>query len=156
MVDKLSIKEEMKAIDTKNRNWYDSLTADEKKKVSPWVLMRYVSNVKNDAVSDIEEHYLEWTNELVNVNFNALSKHPQLQVQLMQVVGLGKSQFHVWQAPGKKGGTDSKIHQIFLDLYKHLNFDEVNLLISQYTKDELADILEQNGYKPKDIKKILK
>ena len=29
---KLTIKEEMRAIDTKDRAWYDSLTDDEKKK----------------------------------------------------------------------------------------------------------------------------
>ena len=64
---KLTIKNEMSAIDTKNRTWYNSPTDDEKKKVGIWVLMRYCSSVKNN-VKDIEEHYLEFTNEIVNVH----------------------------------------------------------------------------------------
>lgn len=146
----------MKTIDTKDRSWYQSLTDEEQKKVSPWVLMRYTSAVQQDRNPAFEEHYLEWTNELVNVNFNALTKHKELQIQLMQAVGIGTSQYHPWIPPGKKSGNDSKLHQILLDIYKHLNFDEVDILIQQQTKAELEDLLEQHGHKPKDIKKILK
>ena len=85
---KLTIKNEMSAIDTKNRTWYNSPTDDEKKKVGIWVLMRYCSSVKNN-VTDIEEHYLEFTNEIVNVHFNTL-RHPELQFKLMQAIGIGK------------------------------------------------------------------
>ena len=73
---KLTIKNEMSAIDTKNRTWYGTLTDDEKKKVGIWVLMRYLSSVKNN-VKDIEEHYMEFTNEIVNVHFNTLRHHPE-------------------------------------------------------------------------------
>jgi hypothetical protein len=152
---KLTIKEEMRAIDTKNRSWYDSLTDDEKKKLSPWVLMRYTSNVKHD-ISDFEEHYLEWTNELVNVHFNTLRHHSELQFKLMQTVGLGKIMFHPWIAPGKKGGDSTKAHQTLGEIYKHLNGDEIDILVNQHSKEELTDLLEQYGYKPADIKKILK
>ena len=69
---KLTIKNEMSAIDTKNRTWYGSPTDDEKKKVGIWVLMRYPSSVKNN-VKDIEEHYMEFTNEIVNVHFNHIT-----------------------------------------------------------------------------------
>ena len=40
---KLDIKNEMKAIDTKDRKWYNSLTDEEKSKLSLWPLMRYTS-----------------------------------------------------------------------------------------------------------------
>ena len=78
---KLNIKEEMRAIDAKDRRWYDSLTEEEKSKLGIWLLMRYTSNAGEKM---FQEHYLEWTNEVVNVHFNKLRKHPQLQWQLLQ------------------------------------------------------------------------
>lgn len=151
---KLTIKEEMRAIDTKDRGWYDSLTAEERKKLGIWVLMRYASSCKHD-IKEIEEHYLEMTNELVNVHHNVLRHHPQLQFQLMQALGLGKSMFHPWLQPGKRG-TESKLHKVFSDAYPQLNQDELDIFIAQHTKDDLIDLMEQLGYEKKDIKKILK
>ena len=45
MSNKLDIKNELKAISTRDRNWYKSLTEEEKKKYDKqmWVQMRWVS-----------------------------------------------------------------------------------------------------------------
>lgn len=150
----ISIKNEMLAIDTKDRGWWDRLTDDERKKVGPWILMRYTSACKNSN-QQFEEHYLEWTNELVNVNFNSLSHHPQLQIQLMQALGLGMSMYHPWIAPGKKGKSN-KLHQTFQKIYRHMNDDEIDIMINMYDKDELTELLEQHGIDKKEIKKLLK
>ena len=69
---KLNIKEEMRSIDTKDRGWYDSLTEEEKKKLGIWLLMRYTSSAGSKMFA---EHYLEWTNEVVNVHFNKLRQN---------------------------------------------------------------------------------
>jgi len=137
----LSIKAEMSAIDKKNRNWYNDLTADEKKKVSPWMLMRYASSVKHDVI-DFEEHYLEWTNELVNVHFNTLRHHPELQIQLLQVVGIGSNQFHPWIAPGKRGKSD-KMVELVATKYPYLNDDEINIYLNTLTVKQAKDLKEQ-------------
>lgn len=151
---KLTIKEEMRAVDVKDRGWYDSLTDEERKKLGIWVLMRYASSCKHD-LADFEEHYLEWTNELVNVHHNTLRHHPQLQFQLLQAVGLGKAMFHPWIAPGKKG-TESKLFKVFRELYPQYNDDELELFIVQHTEHEVSEMLEELGYDKKEIKKILK
>jgi hypothetical protein len=150
----ISIKNEMLAIDTKDRGWWNRLTDEERKKVGPWILMRYTSACKNNN-RQFEEHYLEWTNELVNVHFNSLSHHPQLQIQLMQAIGLGISMYHPWIAPGKKG-TSNKLHQTFQKIYRHLNDDELDIMINMHDKDELTELLEQHGIDKKEIKKLLK
>ena len=137
----LSIKAEMSAIDKKNRNWYNDLTDDEKKKVSPWMLMRYASSVKHDVI-DFEEHYLEWTNELVNVHFNTLRHHPELQIQLLQVVGIGSNQFHPWIAPGKRGKSD-KMVELVATKYPYLNDDEINIYLNTLTVKQVKDLKEQ-------------
>ena len=151
---KLTIKEEMRAIDTKDRAWYDSLTDDEKKKVGLWVLMRYTSSTKHD-IKDIEEHYLLYTNELVNVHFNTLRHHPQLQFQLLQALGLGKQMYHPWIAPGKKG-TETKLFKFLKQHYDNYNDDELEMYISHHDKDELQELLQDFGLEKKEIKALLK
>ncbi|MDA9302719.1 hypothetical protein N8072_00925 [bacterium] len=147
----LSIKTEMSAIDTKNRAWYNSLTDEEKKKVSPWMLMRYASSVKHD-ITEFEEHYLEWTNELVNVHFNTLRHHPELQMQLLQVVGIGKNQFHPWLAPGKRGKSD-KMVELVAGKYPHLNDDEINIYLNTLTTKQTKDLQEDLSEKKKRNRK---
>ena len=44
----LDIKRELAAVDTRNYNFYDSLSDEEKKSFSPFVLMRYTSNVNEN------------------------------------------------------------------------------------------------------------
>lgn len=149
---KLTIKEEMRAIDTKDRDWYDSLTEEEKKKLGIWLLMRYTSNANDRALT---EHFLEWTNEVVNVHFNKLRKHPQLQFQLLQVVGLGRTTFHPWIAPGK-AAKKNKIAQWVAENYTHLNDDEIEIFLSEHTTGSLTELMEEYGLDKKSIKEILK
>ena len=149
---KLNIKEEMRAIDAKDRAWWDSLTEEEKKKIGIWLLMRYTSNAGDKQFT---EHYLDWTNEVVNVHFNKLRKHPQLQFQLMQLVGLGKSTFHPWIPPGK-GIKKNKIQNWVIENYNHLNDDEVEIFISTKTKEEFIELFEEYGMTKKQIKELTK
>jgi len=149
---KLTIKEEMRAIDTKDRAWYASLTEEEKKKLSPWLLMRYTSNSSDKMFT---EHFLEWTNEVVNVHFNKLRKHTQLQFQLLQLVGLGKSVFHPWIQPGK-AQKKNKLQAWIVENYKHLNDDEIDILIRDTSKDEWKNIFFEYGMDDKQIKELLK
>lgn len=149
---KLNIKEEMRAIDAKDRGWYDSLTAEEKKKLSPWLLMRYTSNASDGMFT---EHYLEWTNEVVNVYFNALRKHPQLQWQLLQLVGLGKPTFHPWIQPGK-AQKKNKLATWVSENYPSFNDDEIDIFVSQRSKPEWTELFEEYGMDKKQIKELLK
>lgn len=149
---KLNIKEEMRAIDAKDRRWYDSLTEEEKSKLGIWLLMRYTSNAGEKM---FQEHYLEWTNEVVNVHFNKLRKHPQLQWQLLQLVGLGKPTYHPWIAPGK-AGKKNKLQKWVEENYPHLNDDEVDIFISVRSKEDFIELFEEYGLDKKQIKDILK
>ena len=45
---KLDIKRELRAVDTKDYNFYNNLTDEERKAFSPYILMRYTSNVQGD------------------------------------------------------------------------------------------------------------
>lgn len=139
----------MRSIDQKDRAWYDSLTEEEKKKLGLWLLMRYTSNAQHSYA----EHYLEWTNEAVNVHFNAIRKHPQLQYQLLQLVGVGTTVFHPWIAPGK-AGKKNKLQNWFAEQYPHLNDDELDIMLSS-SKDDIKALLLEYGLKDKEIKDLI-
>ena len=153
MSNKLTIKEEMRAIDQRDVGWWDTLTEEEQKKISPWLLMRYTSacDTNHDAIRD---HYLTMTNELVNVQFNTLRHHVQLQHRLMQVVGIGKSQYHPWIAPGKRQ-KKNKVAEWLLTLYPGINDDELDILLESH-KDELKSLAQSAGMTDKDIKALFK
>lgn len=153
-----TIKQEMAAIDRRNFDWYENLSDDERKSLSMWVLMRYCSSTSSN-ISDINEHYLTMTNELVNVNFNDLRHHPELQMRLMQCVGIGSDQFHPWINPmkrkkSKKG--NAKLESFLLELYPTLKDDEMSLLIETLGDDKIRDMLEDAGIEKKKIREYIK
>jgi len=153
MVDKLSIASEMRAIDTKDRNWYKTLTDEERVKYDKqlWIQQRWASSVQGgNAVQ-----YLILVNDYSNVNFNLLAKHPELQLQSLQIAGVGKTQKHDWMPPGKKG-KKNKLAEWLITQYPEYNDDEIALIAQNIDKKELKDIMEQQGMKPKEIKELLK
>lgn len=101
MAAKLDIKRELKAVDTRDYDFYDNLSDEEKKAFSPYILMRYTSNVQGSA--DLQEWFLETTNEYVNKNHWTLSKnHKSLLWKLFAATGVGQTMYHPYLAAGKK------------------------------------------------------
>ena len=80
---------------------------------------------------------------------------PELQFKLLQLVGLGKSTYHPWIAPGKRG-KKNKIQEWVIKNYSHLNDDEVDIFISSRTKDDFISLFEEYGMTKKEIKELLK
>ncbi len=155
-MNKLSIKEEMRAIDQRDRGWWDSLTEEEQKKIGIWILMRYTSAVESKN-PDIEYHYLALTNELVNKHYNILRHEPQLQHKLLQCIGLGTSQFHPWIPPSKqKKGKQGKLLKWLQELYPTYNDDELELLINANDVQNFKDLAEEMGMDKKQIKELFK
>jgi hypothetical protein len=101
MSDKLTIANEMKMFDRKVRSFYDDLTAEEKKKFSNYLMIRWGSAVEGSR--ELQEFYVIATNERLNKHFFNVSKHPKLQWLMATSVSpdLG-SQRHPWIAPKKK------------------------------------------------------
>ena len=64
----LDINRVLSAIDYKNYDFYSSLNEKELKEFSPYVLMSFSSN-RSHNLPDVEEWYVENTNEFVNKNY---------------------------------------------------------------------------------------
>lgn len=153
-MDKLSINNEMTQFDRKNREFYDDLNTEEKKKFSTYLMLRYGASVEGNA--DLQEWYLRATNERMNMHFFDLGKHPKLQWLLATTVSPGMGvQRHYWQGAKKKEGSNSKAVKFVTQLYPHMKQDEVELLASINTTKELKELAKQSGWTDQDIKKAL-
>lgn len=147
---KLDIKRELKAVDTRDYNFYENLTDEEKKAFSPYILMRYTSNVQGDQ--ELQEWFIETTNEYVNKHHWTLSKnHKPLLWKLFAGTGVGQSMYHPYLAAGKKTKVD-KIEKLLAELYPAAKLDDIKLLAKLMTKEEKSKLLDNMGFDKKQKK----
>lgn len=150
MSDKLSIQNEMRAFDSKQREFYDELTDEERKKFSTYLMMKYGANVEGSR--DLQEWYLRAHNERVNQNFFDLGRHPKLQWLTCTTVspGLG-NQRHYWLA-AKKKESNSRAIKFLEQQFPHLSATELELLAEINSREQLRDMARGLGWDEKRIK----
>lgn len=136
------------ALDYGDADFYSKLDKDQKVEFSPWMAMRWSSS----SVSN-PEYCLVMTNELVNVHFSNLNKHPELQWKLLSLCAPGTKQQRKWQPPGKKL-KKSKIQAFLAELYPHMKLADLELLEQLNTKKDLKVLAEDYGYTKEEVKKI--
>ena len=144
MSDKLNIANEMRMFDRKVRTFYEDLTAEEKKKFSNYLMIRWGSSVEGSR--ELQEFYLIATNERLNKHFFDLSKHPKLQWLLATTVSpdMGTPR-HQWIAPKKKEAGASATKKQLAELFPTYKADEIALLAQITTKKELDQYVRDHG-----------
>jgi len=146
----LDIKRELAGVDLRNYNFYDKLTDEEKKSFSPYILMRYVSNVEGDQ--ELQEWFLEMTNELVNKDHWILSKnHKALLWKLFASCGGGIKVYH----PYLKAGTKEKavkIEKLLAEIYPAMKLEDIKLMASMMTKTDKNELFDKMGFDKKQRK----
>ena len=156
MSDKLSIANEMAHFDYKNRTFYDELSDEERKKFSPFLMIRWGAAVEGNA--DLQAYYLVSVNERLNKHFFDINtaKHKKLQWLLATTVspGMGK-QYHKWLAAKKKESANNKSEKFIAQLYPNLKNDEIKLLAEINSKDNLKKLARDLGWSDAEIKKEL-
>ena len=145
-MDKLSISNEMAQFDSKNREFFDELTDEERKKFSPFLMIRYGSSVSGSR--DLQEFYLIATNERLNKKFFAVNtaQHKKLQWLMATTVSPGLGNFrHNWIAPRKKEPGAGSMRKQLMELFPHLKDDEIDLLSQITNKKEIDAHLRELG-----------
>jgi hypothetical protein len=146
----------MEQFDNKNRAFYDELTDEEKKKFSPFLMIRWGADVQGS--SDLQAYYLMSVNERLNKNFFDISttQHKKFQWLMATSVspGMGK-QYHKWLAAKKKDSANNKAEKFLAELYPELRYDEIKLLARINSKDDLKQLAKQHGWDDKRIKSDL-
>ena len=143
-MDKLSIANEMTQFDRKNREFYNELTDEERKRFSNYLMIRWGSAVQGSR--ELQEFYVIATNQRLNKRFFDINRHPRLQWLMSTTVspGLG-TQRHPWIAPRKKESGTSGIRKQLAELYPHLKDDEVELMSRINTKKDIDTYLKASG-----------
>lgn len=149
MAAKLDIKRELQAVNSKNYDFYDSLTDEEKKAFAPFILMRYVSNPRN---RDAQEWCVERANEFVNKNHWLLSKnHKTLLWKLYAGMGLGMNLDYQYLAAGKKEKAN-KIEKLLAELYPAMKMGEIKILASFMDEQDKKELFDKMGFDDKKRK----
>lgn len=144
MTDKLHIHNEMQQLDRKNRDFYDSLTDEERKKFSTYLMIRWSSTVQ--ASREVQEYYVQSCNHYLNKNFFAVGKHPKLQWLMASAVSPGLGTYnHSWikQKTKEKGGNEIK--KTLMELYPNMKMSDIETLSLMVDKKELKEHLHQLG-----------
>ena len=142
--DKLNIANEMKQFDLKNRNFYDELTPEERKKFSNYLMIRWGSSVQGSR--ELQEYYVQSCNHYFNKNFFAINRHPKLQWLCATAVspGMGVHR-HQWISTKKKQAVTGTVIKQLAELYPDMRDDELDLLAKITTKQELDDHVQAHG-----------
>lgn len=153
---KVELNRVLAALDKKEYDFYDSLTDDEKKSLSLFILNRFSSLVSEGPI-DLQAWYLLATNENVNKYYFDLYKHPKLTWLLLTTVSpqLGK-QRRKWVAVKKtEKSTSSKTVKLLERVYPNAKSDEIRLLERLYTKADIERIISEHGFTEKESKEYL-
>ena len=138
MSEKLTIANEMRQFDRKNRNFYNELTDEEKKKFSTYLMIRWGSAVEGSR--ELQEFYVIACNERLNKHFFSVSKHPKLQWLMATTVSpnMGTPR-HSWIAPKKKEAGLSAKRRALVAMYPHYKDDEIDVMCEITTQKEIDE-----------------
>ena len=141
---------ELAAMDYRDKNFYTNLNDEQRKAISLWVLMRWMSSSRGDA-----EQHLTLVNDVVNVDFSVISKHPELQWKLLALCGTSKQQYRDWVPPGKKS-KKNKVEEALLQFYPLMKDADLELLQQINTQEDFEEFFKANALDDKTIKEIFK
>jgi hypothetical protein len=150
---KLSIASEMLALDNKDREFYDSLSDDEKKKFSTFLMIRYGATVTGDAM--LQAYYLQATNQRLNKHYFDIKKqHDKLNWLAVTTIspGMGKMN-HTWLAAPKKKSANNKITKFLSSLYPSMKTEDIELLAELNSTADIKALAKDMGMTPEQIKK---
>ena len=134
----------MAQFDRKNRDFYDSLDTDERKKFSNYLMIRWGSSVQGSR--ELQEFYVISTNERLNKHFFTVNKHPKLQWLMATSVSPGMGTFkHQWISPKKKEAGSNEVKKTLMKLHPNMKMSDVELLASMTTSKELRELIKDYG-----------
>jgi DNA primase len=132
----------LKAVDFRNKDYWDRIDDHEKSLYSPYMIMRYASSVSGEKF--YQEHYVEMINECVNKHlFTLSSKHKKLCWILTAMCGGLKQQFHPWIKPMKR--VPNKSLKQLQKIYPSAKETDLETLDKVITDRELEELLEAHG-----------
>lgn len=150
MSDKLNINNEMAQLDLKNRDFYDSLTDEERKKFSTFLMIRWSSSPR--ATKEVEAYYVQSCNHYLNKHFFTINRHPKLQWLCATAVspGIGTFRHDYVKYTRKKDSADSKLKKALMAMYPTMKSADIDTLASMTTLKDIREHERELGIDNKD------
>ena len=134
----------MSQLDRKNRDFYDELTDEERKKFSLYLMIRWCSTV--DADADTQEYYVQAANHYLNKHFFAINRHPRLQWLCATACSPGIGAFdHHYIKFKKKDASNNEIKKILMELMPQAKISDIETLSKIIDKKDLKQHLVEMG-----------
>ena len=142
----------LRAIDTKDRDFYKNLDDEMKKKFSPFIMMKWAASVYSNN-PDLERYYIESTNYHVNKNmFNLISppgepNYNELHWLLLTTISPGMgTQNHRWikAKPKPKDAAATRKKKLAI-LFPTMKYDDLKVLAEITTNKELNQYIKDHG-----------
>jgi hypothetical protein len=140
-------KDVLPAINRKDREYFDSLSDDEKKAITFFTLNRWMSSVESSS-ADIAEYYLRNTNLCVNKHFFDIpltleKDHRKLMWLLLTAVSPGVgNQKHKWIKLQKDA---NPMKAQLKELFPNMKDDDAAALSQLISKKELKEFIDGHG-----------
>lgn len=145
----------LKALDSRDKNFLDTLGDEERKVVeqSMVVILRWMSSIENYEEGS---EYTPWlVNESANIGFYDLYKHPELQWKTLAISGSGKPAKHKWIKNSPKSNLKApKTEALLKRKYPLANYKEIDMIIKMMTAVDAKELIEFYGVQKDDAKKI--
>jgi len=141
----LNIIDFLKSLDSRDYKRYEKLSEEDKKSISPLIIMRWMSSCWN---GDLTRYYVYTVNNYVNMHFWELANHKELQMKLLAMCGMGKPAGHNWIKSNA-----IKINNKLSDLIrKHFDCseDEVEIYLNKLSDEDIEEILILQGIDDKE------
>lgn len=138
----------LKAIDLKDRDFYDELDAEEKKSFSGYIAMRWASSAtSNPSIPGVEGYYIQSANANANKDMFNLSKHPKLQWLVVTTIspGMGTMSHQFLKHKPKANAGNNKIRKQLSELYPEMKDDDLDTLAKMTTQKELTSYNKSCG-----------
>lgn len=141
----LDIKSMMRAVDSRDKTWYDRLSDEDKKLYSPYMTMKWTAAVEHKERA-IQEFYIEEVNENVNKHLWTLSKnHKSLLWRLTAMCGSTFQMFHKWFYPKKtKTSEKSKMKELQI-MFPTTKQQDLDVLDATLSTKQFNDLKQQYG-----------
>lgn len=148
------------AINRKDRDWWDQLSNDQRKKFASWLYSRYMSVVRHNN-PDMHRYYIMASNITLNRDLSKLTKnHTKLIYLLMTTI---PNEFtrcdHQYIPPLKKNKADKKTNnklRLLIELNPSAKDSDLETLAMVISDSEFEELLASYGWDPKKIAAELK
>lgn len=143
---KVDIFEVMKNLERGNLDVWSQLTDDEKKAISPFMLLEWLTST--DDPRQIVLH-----NEFTNKYLFSLDQHPELLLKIMAVCTSRYQHRYKWKKKKKKAGSRSLSVEVISE-HQGINKRRAREALNIFDQNDVIEMATSLGYQKDDLKKI--